>query len=50
MKLPVHPVRTGTGTAGLPGKVISIYIAPLNPAYPARRDGTLSGQNITHYR
>ena len=25
----------GTGTAGLPGKVISFYIVPLDPAYRA---------------
>jgi hypothetical protein len=35
LKLPAHPVRTGTGKAGLPGKVISFYIVPLDPAYRA---------------
>jgi hypothetical protein len=29
VKLPAH-------SAGLPGKVISFYIVPLDPAYPAR--------------
>ena len=27
--------KKGTGTAGLPGKVISFYIGPLDPAYQA---------------
>ena len=49
MKLPGHPVRTGQArrgrsteltalsmSNGLPGKVISFYIVPLDPAYPAK--------------
>jgi hypothetical protein len=35
MKLPAHPVKTGQGTAGLPGKVISFCIVPLDPAHSA---------------
>ena len=35
LKLPAHPVRTGQARRGLPGKVISFYIVPPDPAYPA---------------
>jgi hypothetical protein len=36
VKLPGHPVQTGQARRGLPGNVISFYIVPLDPAYPAR--------------
>ena len=48
VKLPSHPVRTGRGTAGLPGNVISFILCPFLPAgrqIPRLqgRDGARSG-------
>ena len=34
-KAPAHAVMTGQARRGLPGKVISFYIVPLDPAYKA---------------
>ena len=44
MKLPAHAVRTGQARRGLPGKVISFYIVPFDPAYKAGVCGARSGQ------
>jgi len=43
LKLPAHPVRTGQARRGLPGKVISFYIVPLDPAYRQAGRAGLAG-------
>ena len=49
MKLAAHPVKTGQARRGLPGKVISFYIVPLDPAYlPTGRQGGACGARSGH--